>query len=142
MPKILALKDGNIGYTCLEEDHNIWKKKITRQSLSKRKGFQTNESKYAMASRDFWLDYKSQSSCQDYSNSHATTFESLGIHNDKGPPKPSNKPKHKYSCSSVNNILMLEICKSRKAMTQTVTSVIRDRGQFTKDLACPIAISL
>lgn len=27
MPKILALKEKNIEYTCLKEDHNIWGKK-------------------------------------------------------------------------------------------------------------------
>lgn len=76
------------------------------QSLSESNIFQTNESKYAMALRDFWLDYKSQSSCQDYSNSHATTFEPLGIYNDKGTKKTQpnkKKQKHKYSCSLVNS---------------------------------------
>lgn len=73
------------------------------------------------------MDYKSQSSRQDYGNSHATTFESLGIHDDKGPKKENDKNKktnqiHKYSCSLVNNILMLEIRKGLKAMTQMVIS--------------------
>lgn len=128
------MKEGNIEYTCLEEDHCIWgkkKQKKTSLSLSKSNRLQSNESKNAMALRDFWLDYKSQSSCQFYSNSHATTFESLEIHNDKGPPKikqsQKNPKKHKYSCSLVINILMLEIRKSLKATTQTVISEIRDR---------------
>lgn len=142
MPKILALKEGNIKYTCLEEDHNIWKKR--RASPFQRITF----SKLMSQSMPWlWEIFGWTTNPRVHVRTTATAMQlhlsHWGFTMTKDPKKKPNQ-KHKYSCSLVNNILMLEICKSLKSMSQTVISGIQDRGKFTKrcSVVCLIATSL